>query len=160
VYSEPMPPTLSKLATTLRASSVVIFIEQSVYLVSNTHVNLVVLMGPEKDISVLGDQVRGTTWDGTGIGYGVRGSNRVDLTLRLQRKQTQRNSQCNKLDVTHYGFACRNYPTLPRAGTTRSDCIRLLARYRSLGHRATFPACKQLHGFAWQESCNNSLLFP
>jgi hypothetical protein len=46
-------------------------------------------MGPEKDVSVLGEQVRGTAWNGTGIGYGVRGSNRIDLTFRLQGTQEE-----------------------------------------------------------------------
>ncbi|KAJ9612643.1 hypothetical protein H2200_004240 [Cladophialophora chaetospira] len=43
----------------------------------------VVLMGPEQDISVLVNQTNGIRWDGTGVGYGVRGSRREDLTIRL-----------------------------------------------------------------------------
>lgn len=40
-------------------------------------------MGPEQDISVLVNQTNGIRWDGTGVGYGVRGSRREDLTIRL-----------------------------------------------------------------------------
>lgn len=67
------------------------------YRVSNTDVNLVVLMGPEKNVTVLREQVRGTVWDGTGIGYGVRGSNRVDLTTRLQGKQKLLKKRSSKM---------------------------------------------------------------
>ena len=41
-------------------------------------------MGPEQDISVLANQTNGIRWDGAGIGYGVRGSRREDLTIRLE----------------------------------------------------------------------------
>ena len=44
----------------------------------------VVLVGPEQPVSVLEDQMRGVKWDGTGVGYGVRGSRREDLTIRLE----------------------------------------------------------------------------
>ncbi|EXJ63244.1 hypothetical protein A1O7_03691 [Cladophialophora yegresii CBS 114405] len=43
----------------------------------------VVLMGPEQDINVLAKQTNGVRWDGTGIGYGVRGSHLEDLTVRF-----------------------------------------------------------------------------
>ncbi|OCT54579.1 hypothetical protein CLCR_11449 [Cladophialophora carrionii] len=43
----------------------------------------VILMGPEQNISVLANQTTGVRWDGTGIGYGVRGSHREDLTIRF-----------------------------------------------------------------------------
>ena len=41
-------------------------------------------MGPEQSISVLANQTKGVKWDGTGVGYGVRGSRREDLTIRLE----------------------------------------------------------------------------
>ncbi|KAB5581024.1 hypothetical protein GE09DRAFT_1051482 [Coniochaeta sp. 2T2.1] len=44
----------------------------------------VVLMGPEQNVSVLAAQIQGTTWDGTGIGYGVRGGRSHELTTRLE----------------------------------------------------------------------------
>ena len=40
-------------------------------------------MGPEQNMSVLAHQMHGTRWDGTGIGYGVRGGTSEDLTIRL-----------------------------------------------------------------------------
>ena len=43
----------------------------------------VVLMGPEVDTSVLQKQIRGHNWDGTGVGYGVRGSRLENLTVRF-----------------------------------------------------------------------------
>jgi hypothetical protein len=45
----------------------------------------VVLMGPEVPITVLENQIRNGShvWDGTGIGYGVRGSHLVNLTSRF-----------------------------------------------------------------------------
>ncbi|KAL6248735.1 hypothetical protein RBB50_003797 [Rhinocladiella similis] len=43
----------------------------------------VVLMGPEQPLSVLSSQMDGIRWDGTGIGYGVRGSRLQNLTLRF-----------------------------------------------------------------------------
>nr|KAK5442249.1 hypothetical protein LTR18_006102 [Exophiala xenobiotica] len=43
----------------------------------------VVLMGPEQPLSVLSGQMDGINWDGTGVGYGVRGSRLVNLTLRF-----------------------------------------------------------------------------
>lgn len=46
----------------------------------------VVLMGPEQNVSVLADQMTGVKWDGTGVGYGVRGSNLQDLTIRFEGK--------------------------------------------------------------------------
>ncbi|KIX09399.1 uncharacterized protein Z518_00478 [Rhinocladiella mackenziei CBS 650.93] len=44
----------------------------------------VVLMGPEQPVSVLASQVQGIHWDGTGVGYGVRGSRLENLTVRLE----------------------------------------------------------------------------
>jgi hypothetical protein len=41
-------------------------------------------MGPEKDVSLLRNETKGEAWTATGIGYGVRGSRREDLTIRLQ----------------------------------------------------------------------------
>lgn len=41
-------------------------------------------MGPEQSLSILSSQLEGVNWDGTGIGYGVRGSRREDLTIRLE----------------------------------------------------------------------------
>ncbi|KIW55788.1 hypothetical protein PV05_04513 [Exophiala xenobiotica] len=43
----------------------------------------VVLMGPEQPLSVLSGQMDGINWDGTGVGYGVRGSRLENLTLRF-----------------------------------------------------------------------------
>ncbi|KAK4935069.1 hypothetical protein LTR10_023801 [Elasticomyces elasticus] len=43
----------------------------------------VVLFGPEQNISVLDNQMNGINWDGTGIGYGVRGSNLENLTVQF-----------------------------------------------------------------------------
>ena len=44
---------------------------------------VVVLMGPEQPLSVLSGQMDGINWDGTGVGYGVRGSRLENLTLRF-----------------------------------------------------------------------------
>ena len=41
-------------------------------------------MGPEVGMEKLEEQVRGIEWDGTGVGYGVRGSRLQDLTIRLE----------------------------------------------------------------------------
>ena len=38
-------------------------------------------MGPEKGTGILSQQINGTKWDGAGIGFGVRGSNRPDVTI-------------------------------------------------------------------------------
>lgn len=40
-------------------------------------------MGPELNLSVLANQVAGTYWHGTGVGYGVRGSHLQNLTIRF-----------------------------------------------------------------------------
>lgn len=40
-------------------------------------------MGPEQPLSVLSGQMDGINWDGTGVGYGVRGSRLENLTLRF-----------------------------------------------------------------------------
>lgn len=47
------------------------------------------LMGPEQPISVLSEQMDGISWDATGVGFGVRGSNRTDLTLRLEGRSSK-----------------------------------------------------------------------
>jgi len=44
----------------------------------------VLLMGPEQPISKLSDQLKGINWDGTGVGFGVRGSPLQNLTVRLE----------------------------------------------------------------------------
>jgi hypothetical protein len=41
-------------------------------------------MGPEQGIEVLEQQMRGVHWDGTGVGYGVRGARLSELTVRLE----------------------------------------------------------------------------
>lgn len=46
--------------------------------------NLVVLAGPEKDRAIYAERLRGRRWQGTGVGYGVRGSRLPDLTVRLE----------------------------------------------------------------------------
>lgn len=51
------------------------------------HQTTVVLMGPEKPMSVLEDQLKGINWDATGVGYGVRGSPVQNLTVRLEGKR-------------------------------------------------------------------------
>lgn len=43
-------------------------------------------MGPEQPLSILDDQMKGHSWDGTGTGYGVRGSRLQNLTLRFAGK--------------------------------------------------------------------------
>ncbi|KAI9705289.1 MAG: hypothetical protein M1820_005288 [Bogoriella megaspora] len=43
-----------------------------------------VLMGPEQSMSVLDGRLQGIAWGVNGIGFGVRGSNRDDLTVRLK----------------------------------------------------------------------------
>ncbi len=57
-------------------------------------------MGPEQNMSVLADQMAGINWDGTGVGYGVRGSNLANLTVRLGGKQASKHrcliSPCQK----------------------------------------------------------------
>lgn len=40
-------------------------------------------MGPEQNINNLSDQMNDIEWDGTGVGYGVRGSHLEDLTIRF-----------------------------------------------------------------------------
>jgi hypothetical protein len=47
---------------------------------------IVVLMGAEQNTSRLASQLDGVNWNLTGIGYGVRGSRLVDLTVRLEGK--------------------------------------------------------------------------
>ena len=47
-------------------------------------------MGPEQNISVLANQIDGVHWDGTGVGYGIRGSHREDLTIRFTRRSYQK----------------------------------------------------------------------
>ena len=66
-------------------------------------------MGPEKGTGVLIKQINGTKWDGAGVGFGVRGSNRPDVTVlfggelstvtyRLATNSTKTSSRCI---VTH-----------------------------------------------------------
>ena len=50
----------------------------------DTEVFTVVLMGPEQDVKLLDNELKGTNWAGTGVGYGVRGSRRQDLTIRRE----------------------------------------------------------------------------
>lgn len=49
--------------------------------------HIVALMGPEQSETVFLDQLRGVHWDGTGIGFGYRGSDRSDLTIRSEGEQ-------------------------------------------------------------------------
>jgi hypothetical protein len=44
----------------------------------------VALAGPELDNKIIEDQLCGREWHGTGVGFGMRGSNRPDLTIRLE----------------------------------------------------------------------------
>ncbi|KAH7310618.1 hypothetical protein B0I35DRAFT_481924 [Stachybotrys elegans] len=44
----------------------------------------VVHMGPEIDMSVMEEAMQGQTWHGTGVGYGMRGSQRPDVTIRFE----------------------------------------------------------------------------
>jgi hypothetical protein len=44
----------------------------------------VALFGPEQPVSILSDRMKGIKWEGTGVGFGVRGSNRTDLTIHLE----------------------------------------------------------------------------
>jgi hypothetical protein len=41
-------------------------------------------MGAETPIERLEEQMQGVKWDGTGVGYGVRGARLQDLTIRLE----------------------------------------------------------------------------
>lgn len=50
----------------------------------NTDRLTVVLMGAEAPIEKLEEQMKGIRWDGTGVGYGVRGARLPDLTVRLE----------------------------------------------------------------------------
>ncbi|RVX69770.1 hypothetical protein B0A52_06415 [Exophiala mesophila] len=43
-----------------------------------------VLAGPEQDVGIYADRLRGKKWQGTGVGYGVRGARLPDLTVRLE----------------------------------------------------------------------------
>lgn len=45
-------------------------------------------MGPEEPITVLENELRGISWDGTGVGYGVRGSSMPELTVRFEGKSS------------------------------------------------------------------------
>jgi hypothetical protein len=49
-----------------------------------TNTIIVVLMGAETPIERLEEQMQGVKWDGTGVGYGVRGARLQDLTIRLE----------------------------------------------------------------------------
>ena len=49
----------------------------------------VVLMGAEAPIEKLEEQMKDTRWDGTGVGYGVRGARLPDLTIRLEGTSIQ-----------------------------------------------------------------------
>jgi hypothetical protein len=62
-------------------------------------INIVVLMGPEESMNVLADQVYGINWDGTGVGYGVRGSHLENLTIRFGGKNFETASFCELLNV-------------------------------------------------------------
>jgi hypothetical protein len=81
LHLEPTLPTSLKQAAILGVS-ITIFLKDCLF--SNLVLNSVVLMGPEQNISVLQGQIDGVEWDTTGIGYGVRGSKRQDLTIRLE----------------------------------------------------------------------------
>lgn len=50
-------------------------------------------MGPEQNLSVLADQLSGTKWHGTGVGYGVRGSHLQNLTTRFTGKEPHGQTQ-------------------------------------------------------------------
>jgi hypothetical protein len=57
---------------------------------------LVVHMGPEVDMSVMEEAMQGQTWHGTGVGYGMRGSQRPDVTIRFEGK-----SRFTRVDASH-----------------------------------------------------------
>ena len=48
--------------------------------------NLAVLFGPETDVKILGEQFKDINWSGMGVGFGVRGSRRPDITIQFESK--------------------------------------------------------------------------
>ncbi|USW50530.1 hypothetical protein Slin15195_G038490 [Septoria linicola] len=44
-----------------------------------------VLLGPEVPISKLRERMKGITWEGTGVGFGERGSNSLELTVQFTK---------------------------------------------------------------------------
>jgi hypothetical protein len=47
---------------------------------------LAVFFGPETDIKTFGEEFRDINWSGLGVGFGVRGSRREDLTIQFESK--------------------------------------------------------------------------
>lgn len=56
----------------------------------------VVLMGPEEPLEKLEEQLRGIDWDGTGVGYGVRGARLPELTVRFEGETCVDASACQR----------------------------------------------------------------
>ena len=78
----PTSPISSKLVTT---SGVGITTCESFTCYLNNHKSAV-LFGPEVNIKVLGDQFGDIHWSGMGVGFGVRGSRREDITIQFESK--------------------------------------------------------------------------
>lgn len=51
---------------------------------ADAYLIIVVLAGPEQDVGIYADRLKGRKWQGTGVGYGVRGTRLPDLTIRLE----------------------------------------------------------------------------
>ena len=150
--------TSSEPATTFEVS-VAFAMRVEICQVPNSSVHIiVVLMGPEQNMSVLAGQLEGVRWDGAGIGYGVRGSRLQELTVRLEGK----NSGCfysheplERSQLAHPHFTRRYNPALSYEGAVRFYNVRLLLRHCLLGHPKTSPSFEQLHRCARQGSCKH-----
>lgn len=88
-------------------------IRQSWVTTANTAV--VVLMGPDQGIEVLEQQMRGVRWDGTGVGYGVRGARLPELTVRFEGKSIHRATICKSLTCNATDMISLYRKTAPKA---------------------------------------------
>jgi hypothetical protein len=93
-------------------------------------------MGPEQPLSVLDKQMGDIHWTATGIGYGVRGSNRTDLTLRLEGKMHHMYSRYRDSNQDSPIQMLLNYIVDGRR-TDSSSLITLLTQFFGLWNRAS-----------------------
>ena len=87
-------------------------------------------MGPEEGIEKLEEQVRGIEWDGTGVGYGVRGSRLEELTIRFEGETCCRCLHTPMVILTH---SLRYHFLVPQGSTRGSNHVQLFARLGAMG---------------------------
>lgn len=78
--------------------------------------------------------------DGTGVGYGVRGSTLKDITVRFKGKSTK------PLEVRALIWRNRYRSLVPQQSTKVADPVQLLSSERSLGYPRTVSALGKLYG--------------